>query len=87
MALGITPIVTHTGGSPELVVDGECGLVVPPGDARALAEAMQRLESNPEENAAMGIRARERLATHFGLQQGVDAHRRLYESLTSGNTH
>jgi len=37
MALGVVPIVTRTGGSPELLVDGESGLVVPPGDAAALA--------------------------------------------------
>jgi glycosyltransferase involved in cell wall biosynthesis len=83
MALGVTPIVTGTGGSPELVIDGECGLVVPPGDAPALAAAIQRLEQNPDENAAMARRARQRLKTHFNAGQGIEALKKLYESLTS----
>ena len=83
MALGVTPIVTSTGGSPELVMDGECGLVVPPGDAAALSAAIQRLEQNPDENAAMAHRARERIRTHFNVEQGIVALKKLYESLAS----
>ncbi len=85
MALGVTPIVTHTGGSPELVVDGECGLVVPPNDAPALAKAILRLSGNRAENAAMGKKARQRLATHFTLEQSIEGHRRLYESLVAAD--
>jgi glycosyltransferase involved in cell wall biosynthesis len=84
MGLGIAPIVTATGGSPELVVDGETGLVVPPGDARALAQALMRLEQNRDECAAMGVASRARLATHFNLEQGVEAMRKVYESLANG---
>ncbi|MCC7019569.1 MAG: glycosyltransferase [Ardenticatenales bacterium] len=40
---GVPMIVTDVGGLPEVVVDGEAGLVVPPGDARALAAAVVRL--------------------------------------------
>ncbi len=82
MALGIAPIVTRTGGSPELVVDGESGLVVPPGDAPAIAEAIIRLVENRELSEAMGKNARLRLATHFTLEQSIDGHRELYQSLS-----
>ena len=85
MALGVTPIVTSTGGSPELIVDGESGLIVPPADADALAQAISQLAENPELNRSMGNRARQRIATHFNLEQSVEGHRRLYESLV-GNT-
>lgn len=81
MAYGVTPIVTHTGGSPELVEDGVSGLVVPPSDSRAIAEAMIRLWRNPEENRAMGQRARRRIDTHFNTADTVRAHVALYHEL------
>jgi glycosyltransferase involved in cell wall biosynthesis len=83
MALGVTPIVTATGGGPELVEHGASGLVVPPGDADALAAAMLRLQSAPEENRRMGLAARQRLGTHFTLEASVEAHIRLYQTLVN----
>jgi glycosyltransferase involved in cell wall biosynthesis len=81
MALGVTPIVTDTGGAPELVSHGQTGLVVPPGDARAIAEAILRLERQPDENHRMGAAARRRLAEHFPLEASVAAHLELYRDL------
>ena len=83
MGLGITPIATSTGGSPELIVDGESGLVVPPNDAPALARAVLKIVGDPELNRSMARAAQQRLATHFTLEQCVADHRRLYESLVS----
>lgn len=81
MALGITAVVSRTGGSPELVMDGETGLVVPPGDAAALGEAITWLYQNPAENKVMGERGRDRLAQHFRLEDSVAGHIRLYQDL------
>lgn len=81
MGLGITPIATSTGGSPELIIDGESGLIVPPNDAPALARALLRLAEDPALNRSMARAARHRLVTHFTLEQSIDGHRRLYESL------
>jgi glycosyltransferase involved in cell wall biosynthesis len=81
MALEIPPIVTDTGGSPELVEQGDSGLVVPPGDAGALAAAITQLATDPRRALAMGRRARARLAERFTLEASVDAHQRLYEEL------
>jgi glycosyltransferase involved in cell wall biosynthesis len=47
MAYAVPPIVTDVGGSPELVVNGVSGLVVAPGDARALADAISTLYRDP----------------------------------------
>ena len=47
MVYGVPPIVTDTGGSPELVLDGDCGIVVPKGDAKAIADAITRLWRDP----------------------------------------
>ena len=81
MALGVVPVVTRTGGSTELVLDGQTGLAVAPDDPRALATALQSLADDPERAHAMGIRARERLASHFNVEQGVEAHIKLYREL------
>jgi len=81
MALGVAPIVTRTGGSPELVVDGVSGLVVPPGDAAALAAAISRLAADPGLARAMGRAARERIAGHFRLEDSIGEHLRLYQEL------
>ena len=66
MAYRVAPVVTDCGGSPELVVDGECGIVVPVRDAAALARAIGRLYESPELRKRMGAAARERIGTHFG---------------------
>ena len=47
MAYGVPAIVTPVGGNTELIVDGDCGLVVPVGDVPALAQAMEKLCDDP----------------------------------------
>jgi glycosyltransferase involved in cell wall biosynthesis len=81
MALGVTPVVTDSGGSAELVVHGECGLVVPPDNAPAMAEALASLARNRERCRAMGQAARQRIATAFRLEDTVAGHLRLYREL------
>jgi|CXWL01.1.fsa_nt_gi glycosyltransferase involved in cell wall biosynthesis len=83
MVHGVTPIVTTTGGSAELVEDGVSGLVVPPGNARALADAILRLYGNPEENRRMGARARERIGERFRLETAVTQHLQVYQDLAA----
>jgi glycosyltransferase involved in cell wall biosynthesis len=81
MALGVTPVVTRTGGSPELVVDGQCGLVVPPGDAQALADALTTLCRDRARTRALGAAARERIAVDFTLERSIGQHCKLYRDL------
>lgn len=81
MAYGVPPIVTDSGGSPELVVDGVCGFVVPPRDARALAVAIEKLYREPELRQRMGPAARERIATSFRNEDTVRKTIALYEEL------
>ncbi len=56
-ALGVPAIVTDVGGLPEIVRDGETGLVVPPRNARALADAILALAADPARRRAMGTAA------------------------------
>ncbi len=81
MVVGVTPIVTRTGGSPELVEDGVTGLVVPPGDARALADAILTLYRDPERNRQMGSAARRRIGERFRIEDSISAHVALYQEI------
>ena len=71
-------IVSAVGGLPEIVVDGETGIVVPPGDAEALAEAIVRLAGDLDAAAAMGRRARERALAEFPPERSVARIEELY---------
>lgn len=71
-ACGVPAVATAVGGIPELVEDGVTGLLVPPGDAQALATALQRLLSDPTWTAQLGQAARRRAEERFSLARQVD---------------
>ena len=81
MAYRVPPVVTSVGGSPELVVDGTSGLVVPPRDARALADAFEKLYRDDDLRRRMGEAARERIGTAFRNEDTVRKTIALYEEL------
>jgi glycosyltransferase involved in cell wall biosynthesis len=65
MALGKPVVAARAGGPMEIVVEGETGLLIPPGDPRALADAILRLVGSPTDRAAMGRLGRERFESRF----------------------
>jgi glycosyltransferase involved in cell wall biosynthesis len=69
MAAGVPLVATRTGGIPELVEPGRTGLLVPPGDAPALALALRRLLDDPALGVRMGARARAVARDRFGLDR------------------
>jgi len=71
-------IASAVGGLPEIVADGETGLVVPSGDAEALAEAMVSLTSDLGRAAAMGVAGRERALAEFTPEQCAEKIENLY---------
>ena len=76
------PIVaSRVEGLAEVVADGETGVLVPPGDAVALAAAASALLDDPARRAGMGARARQRVAEHFGWERHLDAYETLYRRL------
>lgn len=81
MAYGVTPVVTDCGGSPELVVDGQCGRVVPPGDAPALADALLTLYHDEPLRRRLGQAARERIARDFNVRTTIDRTLAVYQEL------
>jgi glycosyltransferase involved in cell wall biosynthesis len=81
MAYGIAPIVTNCGGSPELVVDGMSGLVVPVRDEGALGAALRRLYEEPGLRRRLGAAARERIGKHFRIEETIAKTLDLYSEL------
>jgi glycosyltransferase involved in cell wall biosynthesis len=67
MRLGLPVVSTDVSGIPELVIDGETGLLVPPRDAQALAAALRRLLDDPALRAHLVRGAACRVATEFDL--------------------
>lgn len=65
MAQGRAVVATPVGGTPEIVAEGETGLLVPPRDPRALADAVARLLADPELRRRMGAAGRTRVAERF----------------------
>jgi glycosyltransferase involved in cell wall biosynthesis len=80
MACAVPCVVTDVGDSAELV--GECGRVVPPRDARALAAACVELARlAPEERRELGLAARQRVAANFTLARTRTRYHELYRVL------
>jgi glycosyltransferase involved in cell wall biosynthesis len=71
-------IASAVGGLPEIVADGETGLVVPSGDAEALAEAIVALAGDPERAARMGAAGRERALAEFTPERSARRIEELY---------
>ena len=65
MGCGIPAVASRLGGIPSLLIDGVTGLLIPPDDFAALADALIRLLAEPQRADAMGRAARERARTHF----------------------
>ncbi len=65
MSYGIPAIASRVGGIPDIIEDGVSGLLVPPADARALANAIERVARDPAYAKRLADAGRERLRTHF----------------------
>jgi glycosyltransferase involved in cell wall biosynthesis len=81
MAAGKAVVATRVGGNPEAVVDGETGILVPPGTPPSLAEALLALLRKPEIARAMGEAGRRRAIEQFSVDVMVREIEALYEDL------
>jgi len=70
-AAGTAVVASRVGGVPEVVRDGETGILIAPGDASAIADAVTALCSDTEKRERFGITARERVAPQYGLNAMV----------------
>lgn len=74
MGTGCPVVASKTGAMSELVEDGVSGLLVPPDDARALADALARLVADPRYRAELARRARQRVVERFRIEDSVRRH-------------
>lgn len=81
MAAGLPVVATDVGGNREVVLPGETGLLVPPRDPAALADAMIAVLSDPARAEAMGRAARARVETAFSLTRTRHDYDALYQRL------
>ena len=84
MALAKPVIATDGGGTRELLVDGETGVLVPPQDAQRMAGAIERLLDDADLRRMMGNAGRRRVQDEFSLGRLVDRHRALYAKAAAG---
>lgn len=78
MASGVAPVTTRVGGIPEVITDGEDGLLVDPGDPGALAAALTKLLADGQARGAMAAAAQRR-AADFDLTRAVRQIEGIYE--------
>lgn len=83
MAAGRPVVATRVGGVLDVVAEGRTGLLVPPGDAAALSEAMETLAGEPERAQGMARAGRERAMEKFGVDRMVAAYAEVYGCTTT----
>ena len=81
MLHGLPCVATNISGSQDAISSGENGLLVPPGDANRLAEAITFLLENPEQANAMGMKARSAVVANYDLHLIGRKYRTLYDKL------
>jgi glycosyltransferase involved in cell wall biosynthesis len=81
MAAGLPVVATAVGGTPEVVMDGVTGILVPPRSPDALAEAISTLLQDPDLRRKMGQAGKERVRQCFSVVQMVRTTEALYEEL------
>ncbi len=84
MACGLPTINTDVGSVRDLVVPGETGLIVPPGDPEALAGAMLQLLGDDALRERMGRQARLRIEEHFTLERTVREYGQYFRRIVEG---
>jgi glycosyltransferase involved in cell wall biosynthesis len=77
LAAGVPVVAADASSLPEIVRDGREGLLVPPGDAEALAAALVRLGGDVAERARMAAAGPPRVAAEFGLEEMIDRYEAL----------
>jgi glycosyltransferase involved in cell wall biosynthesis len=84
MAAGKPVVATSVGGTPEAVLDGETGFLVPSRDPTALVRAIQRLLTDACLRRKMGMAGRRRVQRNFSPTQMVAGVTQIYEKLLDG---
>lgn len=81
MASGLVVVGTTTGGTGEVLVDGQTGLVFAPGDAAALTRCLAKIAAEPDRSLDLSKAARERILADFTLERMVDEIERALDNV------
>jgi glycosyltransferase involved in cell wall biosynthesis len=79
MASGLPVLATEVSGSKQVMVHGQTGLLVAPGNVQQLKEAMLRMLSEPDQSKAMAEAAQRRIAANFSSKKQAEEHVALYQ--------
>ncbi len=80
MAVGKPVIATRVGGIPEFVIPGETGVLIEPGNADVLADAIESLLRDSDQARRMGAKGRVRAQEHYDIVDIVRQHEQVYEA-------
>ena len=83
IAFGKPVVATRVGGIPDMVRDGETGLLIPPNDPDALREALGRLMSDPVLRTALGTSGKTFAATALSWESIAEKHCAFYQRFIS----
>jgi len=83
MACGAPIVATTAGAFPEVIEDGVSGLLVPPGDARALADAIERVLGDGLLQRRLGREGRQRIVEQFSWRETAVQTLALYQQVRS----
>jgi len=83
MAMGVPVVAFGTGGTPELILNRKTGMLIPPKDHRALAQAIVQLIQNPEKARLMGLLGRQRMEENFTLSRQLRAIEGLWDEISN----
>ena len=78
MAYGVPVVTTGVNGLPDVVIDGETGLVVPEHDPPALADALERVVTDPALAGRLAEHGRRHVEQSFSLERSVSLLRSLF---------
>lgn len=82
MAAGLVCVVTPVGGIPEVVVDGDNGLIVAPRDAQALARVLRRALEEPDLSRGLGMNARATVEKRYAVERVAEQVDVLYREIS-----
>lgn len=85
MAMELPVIASKVGGLPEVVKDGETGILVPPADPQSLANAIKFLINNPATRFEMGQRGKERVNQKFDIDKNLRISEKIIWELVNGD--
>ncbi len=81
MSMGLPVIASNVGGLPELVIDNQTGILIPPKDISALAEAIIELLSDKEKSERLARCAQQSIKDNYAIEKTVDRTLNLYAEL------